>query len=103
MAALVCGAERGAGISRSIIPVHVPCQAATGFGQCWTAPHLKGVVFLWEIRGKHPRLPCLFPDACVPFTGSFSTQPFPAGSAHTVPVLKLSHTEEEEGVSSLCF
>ncbi|NXY20585.1 CO7A1 protein, partial [Atrichornis clamosus] len=30
-------------------------------------------------------------------SGSFSTQPFPAGSAHTVPVLKLSHTEEEEG------
>nr|XP_041574710.1 collagen alpha-1(VII) chain isoform X10 [Taeniopygia guttata] len=30
-------------------------------------------------------------------TGSFSTQPFLAGSAHTVPVLKLSHTEEDEG------
>ncbi|KAL2299817.1 hypothetical protein Nmel_012667 [Mimus melanotis] len=30
-------------------------------------------------------------------TGSFSTQPFLAGSAHVVPVLKLSHAEEDEG------
>lgn len=30
-------------------------------------------------------------------TGLFPTQPFPAGNAHAVPVLKLSHTEEEEG------
>ncbi|RLV99448.1 hypothetical protein DV515_00009730 [Chloebia gouldiae] len=28
---------------------------------------------------------------------SFSTQPFLAGSAHIVPVLKLSHAEEDEG------
>ncbi|NXC79092.1 CO7A1 protein, partial [Cercotrichas coryphoeus] len=30
-------------------------------------------------------------------SGSFSTQPFLAGSAHIVPVLKLSHAEEDEG------
>ncbi|TRZ13503.1 hypothetical protein HGM15179_013603 [Zosterops borbonicus] len=54
----------------------------------------KGVVFPWEIRGKHPRL---FPDASVPSTESFSTPPFPAGSTHIVPVLKLSHNEEDEG------
>lgn len=37
-------------------------------------------------------------------TGLFPAHPFPTGSA--VPVLKLSHAEEEEGecqVSSLCF
>lgn len=93
--------EKGV-ISSSTIPVHVPCQAATGLWQCWTALHLKGVVFPWEIRRKHPRLLCLFPDACVPLIGS-SIQPFPAGSAHIVPVLKLSHTEEDEGMSSLGF
>ncbi|NWH76187.1 CO7A1 protein, partial [Piaya cayana] len=30
-------------------------------------------------------------------SGPFPTQPFPAGSAQAVPVLKLSHAEEEEG------
>lgn len=30
MVALVCGAERGGAISRSTIPVYVPCQATTG-------------------------------------------------------------------------
>lgn len=61
------------------------------------------MVFPWEIRGKHPRLLFLFPDASVPSTESFSTPPFPAGSTHIVPVLKLSHNEEDEGESSLCF
>lgn len=104
-AALVCGAERGGGVPRSPIPGCVPRHAAAVAGHCWAAPHLQGVVSPWEAGGKHPRPPCLLPDASTvsfPLAGLFSTQPFPAGSAHAVPVLKLSHTEEEEGECRPC-
>lgn len=104
-AAVVCGAETGGGVPRSPISGRVPRHAAAVLGQCWAAQRLQGVVSLWEAGGKHPKPPCLLPDACAmsfPLTGLFSTQPFPAGSAHAVPVLKLSHTEEEEGECHLC-
>jgi len=55
--------------------------------------------------GKCPGPPHLLPDGCTvsfSLSGLFSTQPFPAGSAHTVPVLKLSHAEEEEGECLPC-
>ncbi|XP_075369784.1 uncharacterized protein LOC142415407 [Mycteria americana] len=68
--------------------------------QCWVAPHLQGVVSRREAAGKHPGPPRLLPDACTvsfPLAGLFSTQPFPTGSTRAVPVLKLSHAEEEEG------
>lgn len=51
MAALVCGAEGGGGISRSTIP----CQAATGLGQCWTGPKRCG--FPLGNKGKAPQTP----------------------------------------------
>lgn len=106
-AALVCSAERGGGVPRFPSPGHVPQQAAAVLGQCWAAPHFQGVVSSREAGGMHPRPPRRLSDsdACAmsfALTGLFPTQPFPAGNAHAVPVLKLSHTEEEEGECHPC-
>lgn len=58
-----------------------------------------------ETEGRHPGTPHLLSDACTvsfPLAGLFPTQPSRTGSAHAVPVLKLSHTEEEEGECHPC-
>lgn len=59
MAALACGGEKGRGLSRFTIPIHVPCQAATGLRQCWTGPKRGG--FPLGNKGKTPQTPFSLP------------------------------------------